>query len=415
MARTVITFGTYDLFHYGHLRIIQRAKALGDRLVVGVSSDQFNYEKKGERPAVNEDQRMALVGAIAGVDEVFLEESLEKKAEYCKKYKADVMVMGDDHVGRFDAILKGVCECVYLPRTSDISSTSLKKSISDNQLCHDPNNLAAAASPKVAPPPAAAAYSASNPNLVRASEHSAVFDFLVRVHDRYYDLVMAACTPFCRVMPREVCGVTVFTANIVTYGRGLLVVPIALAMKYGYPRSACFLILWHDFLDHLDGVVAKQQARDGRSKGDDGAYGAFVDAQMDKLVFCLCLWSFLLLAAWPTSHLAGSATIIGTSALLFGLEFTIACVRTGDYFRVKLTPQNDAKSGKSPALRAVSEGKLKQKFESVGISLYALCLPDPTSTAAFPYVVTGTICLWFAVFFSYQSLLHKLRAREKAV
>ena len=65
MARTVITFGTYDLFHYGHLRIIQRAKALGDRLVVGVSSDQFNYEKKGERPAVNEDQRMALVGAIA--------------------------------------------------------------------------------------------------------------------------------------------------------------------------------------------------------------------------------------------------------------------------------------------------------------------------------------------------------------
>ena len=116
MARTVITFGTYDLFHYGHLRIIQRAKALGDRLVVGVSSDQFNYEKKGERPAVNEDQRMALVGAIAGVDEVFLEESLEKKAEYCKKYKADVMVMGDDHVGRFDAILKGVCECVYRAR-----------------------------------------------------------------------------------------------------------------------------------------------------------------------------------------------------------------------------------------------------------------------------------------------------------
>ena len=415
MGRTVITFGTYDLFHYGHLRIIQRARALGDRLVVGVSSDKLNFEKKNERPAVCEDQRMALVSAIAGVDEVFLEESLEAKAEYCKKYKAEVMVMGDDHVGRFDNILKGVCECVYLPRTSDISSTSLKKSISDNQLSHDSKN-ASMPSPKAAP---AAAYSASNPNLVRASEHFAVFDLLVRVHDWYYDFVMAACTPFCRAMPREVVvfgrPVTVFTANIVTYGRGLLVVPIALAMKYGYPRSACFLILWHDFLDHLDGVVAKQQARDGRSKGDDGAYGAFVDAQMDKLVFCLCLWSFLLLAAWPTSHLAGSATIIGTSALLFGLEFTIACVRTGDYFRVKLTPQNDAKSGKSPALRAVSEGKLKQKFESVGISLYALCLPDPTSTAAFPYVVTGTICLWFAVFFSYQSLLHKLRAREKAV
>ena len=111
----------------------------------------------------------------------------------------------------------------------------------------------------------------------------------------------------------------------------------------------------------------------------------------------------------------GVGLFSAVGGLLFGLEFTIACVRTGDYFRVKLTPQNDAKSGKSPALRAVSEGKLKQKFESVGISLYALCLPDPTSTAAFPYVVTGTICLWFAVFFSYQSLLHKLRAREKAV
>ena len=161
-------------------------------------------------------------------------------------------------------------------------------------------------------------------------------------------------------------------------------------------------------------MVAKQQARDGRSKGDDGAYGAFVDAQMDKLVFCLCLWSFLLLAEWPSSNVAGNATIICTSALLFGLEFTIACVRTGDYFRVKLTPQNDPKGGKSPALRAMSEGKLKQKFESIGISLYALCLPDPTSSAAFSVVFTGTICLWFAVFFSYQSLLHKLRARGKA-
>ena len=131
---TVITFGTYDLFHFGHLRIIQRAMALGDRLVVGVSSDALNYEKKQQTPAVCEEQRMALVAALAGVSEVFLEESLEKKADYCKMYGADVMVMGDDHKGRFDAMLEGVCPCVYLPRTADISSTALKTSISANEL-----------------------------------------------------------------------------------------------------------------------------------------------------------------------------------------------------------------------------------------------------------------------------------------
>ena len=72
---------------------------------------------------------------------------------------------------------------------------------------------------------------------------------------------MVACTPFCRVMPRTIGGVTVFTANIVTYGRGLLVIPIALCMKYGYLGWASFLIMWHDFLDHLDGVVATARAR----------------------------------------------------------------------------------------------------------------------------------------------------------
>ena len=77
MGKTVITFGTYDLFHYGHLRIIQRARQLGDRLVVGVSSDALNYSKKAEYPAVSQEHRMAVVKAINGVDEVFLEESLE--------------------------------------------------------------------------------------------------------------------------------------------------------------------------------------------------------------------------------------------------------------------------------------------------------------------------------------------------
>ena len=411
---TVITFGTYDLFHFGHLRIIQRAMALGDRLVVGVSSDALNYEKKQQTPAVCEEQRMALVAALAGVSEVFLEESLEKKADYCKMYGADVMVMGDDHKGRFDAMLEGVCPCVYLPRTADISSTALKTSISANELMKAAavrhRALSDAADDRAAGQNGS--YSASNPNLVRAGAHAGIFDALIRAHDAYYDLVMRSCTPFCRVMPREVCGFTVFSANVVTYGRGLLAVPIALAMKYGALRWASFLVLWHDFLDHLDGVVAKQQARDGRSTGDDGAFGAFLDAQMDKLVFCVVLWSFLLLCAWPLDDVAATAVVVATAASLFALEATIACVRTGDYFRVKYAPKAAGK--KSPALRAVSEGKLKQKFESLGLSLYALCLPDPTARDARPFAAAGTVCLWFAVYFSCQSLAHKLRARAKA-
>lgn len=92
-SRTVITFGTYDLFHYGHLRILERSAALGDKLVVGVSSDALNWRKKQKKPAINETQRMAIVASLKCVDQVFLEESLELKKEYCERYKADCLVM----------------------------------------------------------------------------------------------------------------------------------------------------------------------------------------------------------------------------------------------------------------------------------------------------------------------------------
>ena len=94
---TVITFGTFDVFHYGHLRIIERAAELGDRLVVGVSSDALNYRKKQLSPTVSEDHRMEIVRNLKYVDEVFLEESLELKRHYCQKYNADILVMGHDH------------------------------------------------------------------------------------------------------------------------------------------------------------------------------------------------------------------------------------------------------------------------------------------------------------------------------
>ncbi|MCI0756620.1 adenylyltransferase/cytidyltransferase family protein [Teichococcus vastitatis] len=124
-ARCVITFGTYDLFHIGHLRILQRARALGSRLVVGVSTDALNYSKKGLRPVFPQDERMSIVASLQHVDEVFAEESLELKGEYIRHYRADVLVMGDDWAGRFDQY-KDICEVVYLPRTEGISTTSIK-------------------------------------------------------------------------------------------------------------------------------------------------------------------------------------------------------------------------------------------------------------------------------------------------
>ncbi|GLY17777.1 adenylyltransferase/cytidyltransferase family protein [Kineosporia rhizophila] len=125
---TVITFGTFDVLHIGHLRILERAKAHGDRLVVGVSSDALNMSKKGRNPIFSEQERKELIESLKVVDEVFVEESLELKAEYVQKYGADLLVMGDDWAGRFDWI-KDYCEVVYLPRTPSISTTAVIEKI----------------------------------------------------------------------------------------------------------------------------------------------------------------------------------------------------------------------------------------------------------------------------------------------
>lgn len=122
--KKIITFGTFDVLHVGHVRILQRARALGDHLIVGVSSDALNFSKKQRYPVYPESERIEIVQSIAGVNEVFREDSLELKGEYIKKYQADVLVMGDDWVGRFDEF-KTLCEVIYLPRTEGISTTQL--------------------------------------------------------------------------------------------------------------------------------------------------------------------------------------------------------------------------------------------------------------------------------------------------
>jgi glycerol-3-phosphate cytidylyltransferase len=119
----VITFGTYDLFHVGHLNMLKRAKALGTYLAVGVSSDELNIEKKERTPIYPLKERLAILRALKCVDEVFVEESLEKKAEYCKSY--DIFVIGDDWRGKFDHIKTDSLDVIYLPRTPEISTTEI--------------------------------------------------------------------------------------------------------------------------------------------------------------------------------------------------------------------------------------------------------------------------------------------------
>lgn len=120
----VITFGTYDVFHVGHVNILERAKLHGDHLIVGVSSDQLNITKKGHPPIYREIDRKHIIRSLKCVDEVFLEESLELKYEYIKYYNADILIMGDDWQGKFD-YLKDICKVIYLPRTPSISTTQI--------------------------------------------------------------------------------------------------------------------------------------------------------------------------------------------------------------------------------------------------------------------------------------------------
>ncbi|MDF1782127.1 MAG: adenylyltransferase/cytidyltransferase family protein [Alcanivoracaceae bacterium] len=124
MAATIITFGTFDVFHVGHLRILERARALGDRLVVGISSDELNFSKKGRKPVYDIHDRMNIVSALRCVDDVFIEESLDKKTDYIREHHADILVMGDDWAGKFD-FCQSYCNVVYLERTPSVSTTEI--------------------------------------------------------------------------------------------------------------------------------------------------------------------------------------------------------------------------------------------------------------------------------------------------
>ena len=123
---TVITFGTFDVFHVGHLKILQRSKKEGQKLIVGVSSDNLNFQKKNRYPIYDQHSRMEIIAALDCVDKVFLEESLELKPEYIKNHKATLLCMGDDWVGKFDNMS---CNVKYFERTPGISTTEIIENI----------------------------------------------------------------------------------------------------------------------------------------------------------------------------------------------------------------------------------------------------------------------------------------------
>ena len=124
---TVITYGTFDLFHIGHLRLLERAAALGDRLFVGISTDEFN-DVKGKACVQPYDERAAIVAALSVVDVVFPESCWEQKVPDIQRIGADVFVMGADWAGEFD-YLKAYCDVVYLKRTEGVSTTQRKELI----------------------------------------------------------------------------------------------------------------------------------------------------------------------------------------------------------------------------------------------------------------------------------------------
>lgn len=126
--KTVLTYGTFDLFHIGHLNMLQRLRSLGDKLIVGVSSDVFNQEK-GKKSIFSYEERAQIVAALSCVDKVIPEHSWHQKQQDIKEYQVDIFGIGSDWQGKFDE-LESLCEVVYLPRTPTISTTELKKSLS---------------------------------------------------------------------------------------------------------------------------------------------------------------------------------------------------------------------------------------------------------------------------------------------
>ena len=127
--KKVITYGTFDLLHYGHINLLKRAKSLGDYLIVGLSTDDFNNTEKNKESYFDYENRKSLLDAVKYVDLVIPEETWDQKVLDIQKYNVDIFVIGDDWKGKFDYLEDFGIEVVYLPRTNEISTTKIKNDL----------------------------------------------------------------------------------------------------------------------------------------------------------------------------------------------------------------------------------------------------------------------------------------------
>jgi len=222
-------------------------------------------------------------------------------------------------------------------------------------------------------------------NKIHCSASSAP-GLLVRAHDYYHTFVRVCCSPVVALVPRKFCGLDIFTANSVTYSRTVLGILTGFLIKLDYSLLSFFMIIFHDFLDHLDGVVAHVQKLNGAGAGDDPVYGAFIDAQCDKIVFIFLAWSNLMcLELKPLSIIVLLLVIV--------IEGCIFTIRIQNYFLKKY----GSKSLQSKSLKSVSEGKLKQKCETLGLAFYVI-----------RFELIGLLFLSAGVYYGFYSLRHKL-------
>ena len=130
--KRIITYGTFDLLHYGHINLLRRAKELGDYLIVALSTDEFNWQQKQKKCYFSYEQRKALLEAIRYVDMVIPEETWEQKRTDIHQYQINTFVMGDDWKGKFDFLEEEGAEVVYLSRTPEVSTTQIKNDLKVN-------------------------------------------------------------------------------------------------------------------------------------------------------------------------------------------------------------------------------------------------------------------------------------------
>jgi glycerol-3-phosphate cytidylyltransferase len=140
--KRIITYGTFDLLHYGHINLLRRAKAMGDYLIVALSSDEFNWNEKHKRTYFTYQQRKDLLESIRYVDLVIPENNWMQKKTDMHEYHIDTFVMGNDWYGKFDFLKEEGVEVVYLERTPEISSTKIKNDLYDaNSICRETDLL----------------------------------------------------------------------------------------------------------------------------------------------------------------------------------------------------------------------------------------------------------------------------------